>query len=115
MYITYLANPTWDNPNSLLSDAAGAQETTTSTCAQRNKASCICSLACLQHVGCLAKSNRGGFWLGFPFHFFICCVDAAKVGLQEFPVHLEQMCPEMVENILEPALTCKCREPFSSW
>jgi hypothetical protein len=47
-----------------------------------------------------------GFSSAFRFASLVGRVDAMKVCVAEFPGHVE-MCPDMVENLLEPALTSK--------
>jgi hypothetical protein len=56
--------------------------------------------------GCLVKSDDGGFQFGFAFRFLVGRVDVVQIGVSEFPGQV-QMRPEMVENLLEPALNCE--------
>jgi hypothetical protein len=53
---------------------------------------------------CRAKSDDGWFQLGFAFQFLIGLIDTVQIRVALLPCPV-QLCPEMVENLLQPALT----------
>jgi hypothetical protein len=60
----------------------------------------VCRLSCKE------QHRRASVWLSSGF--FICRVTTVTVDAGDFAAGHARMCPEMVENLLEPALTRKC-------
>jgi hypothetical protein len=62
------------------------------------------SVEAIESRCCRVKSDDGWFQLGFAFQFLIGLIDTVQIGVALLPCPV-QLCPEMVENLLEPAIT----------